>query len=157
MSDDIIASVRIKLQACAELYMARNPSGTLSAAFRTEADLASTSTDLNLLRRFSAEADVTLRETLDATALVSFAAELCGKGVCNQHIPKLPTVRRLRAILKSGKIKNADQLSLVRSALDSNSYGQLAPEELTLLGQMLDAFTFKLPPPTPFITPPAPT
>lgn len=138
-----IASIRIKLLACAELYAQRNPSGTFSAAIRAEAELASTSTNLTFLRRLSAETDVVLRETLDAEALVNFAEELSRKGVNDLHIPKLPTVRRLRSILKKGVVKNEEQLSLVRSALDNNSYGQLELEELVRLGQMLDEYSCK--------------
>lgn len=138
-----IASIRIKVLACAELYFQRNPSGTFSAALIAEAELASTSTNLTFLRRLSAETDVVLRETLEAEALVKFAEELSRRGVNDLHIPKLPTVRRLRSILKSGVVKNEEQLSLVRSALDSNTYGQLEPEELVRLGQLFDEYSCK--------------
>ena len=138
-----IASIRIKVQACAELYFQRNPSGTFSAALRAEAALASTSTNLTFLRRLSAETDVILRETLEAEAFVTFAEELSRRGVNDMHIPKLPTVRRLRVILKSGVVKSEEQLSLVRCALDSNTYGQLEPEELVRLGEMFDEYSCK--------------
>lgn len=138
-----IASLRVKLLAFAELYTQDDPSGTFSGAIRAHAELASTSTNLTFLRRFSAEADVVLRETLDAEALVKFAEELSRRGVNDLHIPKLPTVRRLRSILKSGVVKNEEQLSLVRSALDSNTYGQLEPEELVRLGQLFDEYSCK--------------
>jgi pyocin large subunit-like protein len=142
-NNDCIASIRVKLKACAELYAQRNPSGTLAAALRTEAEQASTSTNLSLLRRISAETDVMLRETLDADALVIFAARLSEQGVANAHIPKPPTVRVLRTILKNGNIKNEKQLSIVRGALDSNTYGQLEREELVRLGALFDAYTQK--------------
>jgi hypothetical protein len=138
-----IASLRVKLLAFAELYAQDDPSGTFSGVIRAHAELASTSTNLTFLRRFSAEADVVLRETLEAEALVKFAEELSRRGVNDLHIPKLPSVRRLRFILKSGVVKNEEQLSLVRSALDSNTYGQLEPEELVRLGQMFDEYTCK--------------
>lgn len=138
-----IASIRIKMLACAELYFQRSSSGTLTAALRAEAELASTSTNLTFLRRLSVETDVILRDTLDAEALVAFAEELSRKGVNDSHIPKLPTVRRLRAILRCGVVKNEEQLSLVRSALDSNTYGQLEPEELARLGQLFDEYSRK--------------
>jgi hypothetical protein len=138
-----IASIRIKVLACAELYFQRNPSGTFSAALRAEAELASTSTNLTFLRRLSAETDVILRETLEAETLVAFAEELSRKGVNDSHIPKLTTVRRLRALLKKGAVKNEEQLSQVRSALDNNSYGQLEPEELVRLGQLFDEYSCK--------------
>lgn len=141
--DACIASIRIKVLACAELYFQRNPSGTFSAALGAEAELASTSTNLTFLRRLSAETDVILRETLETEALVAFAEELSRKGVNDSHIPKLPTVRRLRAILKKGTVKNEEQLSLVRSALDHNTYGQLEPEELVRLGQLFDEYSCK--------------
>jgi hypothetical protein len=138
-----IASLRVKLSAFTELYTQRDPSGTFSAAVRAHTELASTSTNLTFLRRFSAEADVVLRETLEAEELVKFAEELSRRGVDDLHIPKLPTVRRLRAILRSGVLKNEEQLSLVRSALDSNTYGQLEPEELLRLGEMFDEYSCK--------------
>lgn len=142
-NNDCIASIRTKLKACADLYSQRNPSGILAAALRTDADQASTSTDLALLRRLSAETDAMLRETLDADALVRFAALLSERGVANAYIPKLPTVRALRTILKNGTIKNAKQFSIVRAALDSNTYGQLEREELLRLGALFDAYTQK--------------
>ena len=141
--DACIASIRIKVLACAELYSQRSLSGTLCAALSAQAELASTSTNLTFLRSLSAEIDVILRETLDADELVAFAEALSSKGVKDSNIPKLPTVRRLRALLKKGALKSDEQLSLVRSALDNNTYGQLEPEELVRLGQLVDQYLCK--------------
>jgi hypothetical protein len=142
-TEQLLASIRIKLQACADLYGKRNPTGILAEALRSDAALASTSEDLTLLRRLSKDTDEMLQSTLRGDALIEFAVELSRKGVSNEHIPKLPTVRRLRTILKNGAVKNSTQLALVRAALDNNTFGQLEPDELVRLGQIFDAHSHK--------------
>lgn len=95
------------------------------------------------LRALAKEVDVWVREVLDPPEQFDVIAEMVSGGVHGNHLPKIPSLRRLRAILKRGAIRSAEDLGVARFALDTRAFGQLSESELLSLGRLFDEYTVR--------------
>lgn len=130
-----------KIRAFYECIRESNPESDAASFFLNEATELLETKNFALLRAYAKELDITLRETLEPDAQRYFVQRMVERGVMAEHLPKLASVKALRAILRRGSIRNEGDLSVVRAALDSNMQGQMTEAEMHALGVLFDLFT----------------
>jgi len=132
-----------KLIVYSRFIDARRSYADQARCLREEAQELLASQDDIRLRALAKEVDVWVREVLDPPEQVDVIAEMVSCGVFGNHLPKIPSLRRLRAIVKRGVIRSAEELSVARAALDTKAFGQLSEPELLSLGRLFDEYTVR--------------
>jgi len=144
-TDSLCLSYATKIQVYCECLLELEPDSEFAKFYLNEAVEMLKDGKRSLLRAHSKELDVQLRESLTHEQKQHFVQRMRECGVHPEHLPQLASTRKLKAILRRGTIRNEEELSVVRAALDGTALGQVSAEERRSLGALFDLATSSAP------------
>lgn len=97
---------------------------------------------LTFMRAVSKEIDVQIRELLTDGEQLSLIETMKNRGVILAHLPNLPSMKSVRALIKRGSIRSIEEAHITNLFLGERS-ALLDDEELSNLGRMFDEYSAK--------------
>ncbi len=141
---DIARSLKLKValyvQSSAKEGRGASPVEGLDAYANELADRR----QMGALRAIAGEIDTWLRELSSPPSALLLVARMRRAGVLEQHLPVLPSARRLRAVALRGNIKSRADAQLVQSTLMNPDLAHLLGPNAQVLGAALDRWQTKL-------------
>lgn len=97
---------------------------------------------LTFMRAVSKEIDVQIRERLTDREQLSLIENMKNRGVMLAHLPRLPSIKSVRALIKRGSIRSIEEAHIANLFLGERS-AMLDVSEISTLGKMFDKYSAK--------------